>query len=320
MRFESTALGLRSEWGEHVVPRKFDFASLESFVAVCECRSITHAAEVQNISASAISKRITHLEEFAGTPLLVRTNSGVAPTNEGVRLLEHARNVLYNVDLIERDVRGSGDGRRGFVRIVANRSANAEFVAASVASFLSDPRHRHIDIHIGEMTSHEVVFRVKDGLAAIGVCWAETDMTGVEWKPSKRDVLSAIVPINHPLAKRHRIAFAETLDYEQVGILAGGPVTNLLRRESIRSGKLLRYRVVAPTFDAMVRVVASGLIAIMPSQVALRFVPNSGIALVPLTDAWKERQFAVCCRSRRALTKPASELFDHLVAASVKSP
>jgi DNA-binding transcriptional LysR family regulator len=189
-----------------------------------------------------------------------------------------------------------------------------------VASFLSDPGYRHIDVQIGEMTSHEVVLRVKDGLAALGVCWVETDMTGVEWKPSKRDQLSIVVPIDHPLAKRQRIAFAETLDYDQVGILAGGPVTNLLRRESIRSGKLLRYRVVAPSFDAMICAVASGLVAIMPSQVALRFVHSCGIALVPLTDAWKDRQFAICCRSRRALPSPAAELFDHLVAAGAQSP
>jgi len=298
------------------VTRKLDFAALESFVAVCECRSITHAAEVQNISASAISKRVTHLEQFAGTPLLVRTNSGVTPTDVGMRLLEHARNVLYNADLIEREVKGGAtDTRRAFVRILANRSANAEFVAASVASFLSDPRYRNIDVHIGEMTSHEVVFRVKDGLAALGICWAETDMAGVEWKPGMRDQLAMVVPIGHPLAKRHRIAFAETLDYEQVGILAGGPVTNLLRRESIRTRKVLRYRIVAPTFEGMISAVLSGLVAIMPSLVASRFLPNFRIAVVPLTDPWRERQFAVCCRSRRALSKPVAELFDHLVAA-----
>src|ERR1043165_732058 len=146
------------------MPRKIDFTSLELFVAVCECRSITQAAEVQNLTASAVSKRITQLEQFAGTPLLVRTSSGVVPTDQGLRLLEHARNVLFSVEVIERDVTSSADALRGLVRILTNRSANAEFVAASVASFLADPKHRNVDVQIGEMTSHEVVSRVKDGL------------------------------------------------------------------------------------------------------------------------------------------------------------
>src|SRR5438046_2133372 len=142
---------------------KLDFSSLESFVAVCECRSIARAAELQNISSSAISKRMTHIEEFTGTLLLVRTSSGVDPTDDGVRLHEHSMNVLYSIELLERDVRVSAGSLRGVVRILANRSANAEFVAASAASFLSDPRHRHVDLQIGEMTSHEVVSHVKDG-------------------------------------------------------------------------------------------------------------------------------------------------------------
>ena len=298
-----------------VVARKFDFDSLELFVAVCECRSITQAAELKNITASAISKRITRLEEFAGTPLLARTNLGVKPTNDGVRLLEHARNVLYNLELLERDMGGSPEKLRGLVLMVANRSANAALVPAAVASFLANPKHSNIDVQIGEMTSHEVVSRVKGGVATLGVCWAETDMAGVEWTPSKHDHLSAVVPLSHPFAKRDRVAFAEMLDYEQVGIYSGGPVTHLLRRESVRAGKLLRYRVVAPTFDAMIQFVASRLVvAIIPEGVALRYAQSSPIAVIPLTDAWKDRQFAVCCRSRRALPRPAAELFKHLLA------
>jgi DNA-binding transcriptional LysR family regulator len=201
------------------------------------------------------------------------------------------------------------------VRVLANRSANAAFVATSVASFLADPRHRNIDVQIAEMTSHEVVSGVKSGLAILGVCWSETDMAGVEWKPSRRDQLSVVVPINHPLANRDEIAFAETLDYEQVGIHSGGPVTHLLRREGVRVGKVLRYRVLAPTFDAMITAVTSGLcVAIMPANVASRYAHTSRIVVIPLTDAWKERQFAVCCRSRRALPRAAAELFNQLVA------
>jgi DNA-binding transcriptional LysR family regulator len=140
-------------------------------------------------------------------------------------------------------------------------------------------------------------------------------MAGVEWKPSKRDHLLAVVPINHPLANKERIAFADTLEYEQVGLYLGGPVTHLLRRESVRAGKPLRYRIMAPTLHAMIRIVESGLvIAIMPAAVALRYARGSGIAVIPLTDAWRERQFAVCCRSRRALPRPAAELFNHLVS------
>jgi DNA-binding transcriptional LysR family regulator len=296
------------------VHQKFDLTSLALFVAVCESRSITHAAESRNLTASAVSKRIARLEQVIGRSLLIRTHLGVTPTTEGIRLCEHARTVLSSIEAIEREMGSRGDALRGCVRIFANRSANAEFVPASVASFLANPKYRNIDVQIGEMTSHEVVSGVKSGLAALGVCWAEADMEGVEWRISGRDSLSAVVPADHPLASKKRVAFAETLRYEQVGIHSGGPVTNHRRRESVRARKSIRYRVVAPTFDAMVHFIEAGLlIAIMPSKVALRYARSSRIGVIPLSDDWKERHFAVCCRNRRALPDPAAEMFRHLM-------
>ena len=86
--------------------------SLELFAAVCECRSITRAAELHHITASAVSKRVTQLEQLTGASLLLRTHSGVVPTNDGTRLLEHARTVLSGVEAIEREL-----GRRGPVTV-----------------------------------------------------------------------------------------------------------------------------------------------------------------------------------------------------------
>ena len=183
------------------MPDKFDFTSLELFVAVCEQKSISQAAESKNITASAISKRISQLDQFADAPLLNRTSTGVAPTDTGVRLPEHARNVLYNRDILERDIGKSAGRLRGSVRVAANRSANAAFVPLAISSYLRTPEHANIDVHILELSSHEVVSRVKDGLAVVGVCWMDTDMAGLDWVPGKRDRLSAVVPIDHPLGK-----------------------------------------------------------------------------------------------------------------------
>jgi DNA-binding transcriptional LysR family regulator len=84
--------------------KSYDLTSLRLFVAVCEVKSITHAAEMEAIAASAVSKRIAKLEQLAGTRLLVRGRSGVVPTKTGATLLEHARNLIYNLDLIDRDL------------------------------------------------------------------------------------------------------------------------------------------------------------------------------------------------------------------------
>ena len=154
--------------------RRYDLTSLELFVAVCDAKSISKAAEAQSIAASAISKRITQLEDISGAALLTRARSGVAPTAAGLTLLEHARNVLHNIDLIDRDLASDARGLRGYIRVFANASAIAEFLPASIVSFLADPKHADIDVHIEEMSSADVISGVRDGLAAIGICRSES--------------------------------------------------------------------------------------------------------------------------------------------------
>ena len=43
---------------------RLDLQSLKLFVAVCEHGSIARAAEAENIAPSALSKRMSHLEEL----------------------------------------------------------------------------------------------------------------------------------------------------------------------------------------------------------------------------------------------------------------
>jgi DNA-binding transcriptional LysR family regulator len=118
--------------------RRFDLLSLQLFVSVCEARSIARAAEVESIAASAISKHIAQMEELAGTALVVRNRSGVAPTKARLILLEHARNVLLSLDLIERDLASDHRVSRGFLRVYASASAIGEFLASDIVSRYSE--------------------------------------------------------------------------------------------------------------------------------------------------------------------------------------
>ena len=63
----------------------FDFRDLEQFIAVAETGSIARAAERCHTVASAVSKRLSDLEESFGTPLLVRGAKGVELTPAGDR-------------------------------------------------------------------------------------------------------------------------------------------------------------------------------------------------------------------------------------------
>ena len=297
--------------------RDLDLTSLRLFVAVCETRNIARAAEQQAIVGSAISKRLAALEDTVGTPLLVRRRHGVAPTPAGETLLEHARALLARAAQIERDMAGYAAGVRGHVRVLATQSAIAESLADDVAAFLKAPGHQHIRIDMEEAVSTQVLRAVREGSASLGICWDAADLRGLHHWPWRGDRLAVVMPPGHALARRKRLALADTLPYEQVSLPPESAVQAMLQRAAALAGQPIRYRVVAATFDAALRVVRSRLaIAILPAELSAPYAEAFELRVTPLTDAWAQRRFAIACRDPEALTPAARLLVEHLVAAA----
>lgn len=297
--------------------RDLDLSSLRLFVAVCETRNIARAAEQQAIVGSAISKRLAALEDTVGTPLLVRRRHGVAPTPAGETLLEHARALLARAAQIERDMAGYAAGVRGHVRVLATQSAIAESLADDVAAFLKAPGHQHIRIDMEEAVSTQVLRAVREGSASLGICWDAADLRGLHHWPWRGDRLAVVMPPGHALARRKRLALADTLPYEQVSLPPESAVQVMLQRAAALAGQPIRYRVVAATFDAALRVVRSRLaIAILPAELSAPYAEAFELRVTPLTDAWAQRRFAIACRDPEALTPAARLLVEHLVAAA----
>ena len=297
--------------------RDLDLTSLRLFVAVCETRNIARAAEQQAIVGSAISKRLAALEDTVGTPLLVRRRHGVAPTPAGETLLEHARALLARAAQIERDMAGYAAGVRGHVRVLATQSAIAESLADDVAAFLKAPGHQHIRIDMEEAVSTQVLRAVREGSASLGICWDAADLRGLHHWPWRGDRLAVVMPPGHALARRKRLALADTLPYEQVSLPPESAVQVMVQRAAALAGQPIRYRVVAATFDAALRVVRSRLaIAILPAELSAPYAEAFELRVTPLTDAWAQRRFAIACRDPEALTPAARLLVEHLVAAA----
>ncbi len=297
--------------------RDLDLTSLRLFVAVCETRNIARAAEQQAIVGSAISKRLAALEDTVGTPLLVRRRHGVEPTPAGDTLLEHARALLARAAQIERDMAGYAAGVRGHVRVLATQSAIAESLADDVAAFLKAPGHQHIRIDMEEAVSTQVLRAVREGSASLGICWDAADLRGLHHWPWRGDRLAVVMPPGHALARRKRLALADTLPYEQVSLPPESAVQVMLQRAAALAGQPIRYRVVAATFDAALRVVRSRLaIAILPAELSAPYAEAFELRVTPLTDAWAQRRFAIACRDPEALTPAARLLVEHLVAAA----
>ena len=304
----------------NILMRELDLTSLRLFVTVCDTGNMSRAAEKANLVASAVSKRLAHLEATVGTPLLTRRKHGVAPTPAGESLLEHARSMLLSASRIERDMASHAAGIQGRVNVLATASVMAESLADEIAEFLKGPEHQNIQIDLEERISPKVVRGIRDGVASIGICWDAAETGLLKTRTYRHDHLSVAVPHGHPLCQLDGVRYVDTLDFEQVIMPVNSAVEVMLQREASLLGKRLQHRVIVTNFEAALRVVRAGLaIALVPREVTTLYAQAYGLSILPLQEAWSRRRFVLCHRGEETLSPAATLLLNALTAKEAQA-
>lgn len=290
-----------------------DLTSLRLFVAVCDLGSMSAVAEKSHLVASAVSKRLAQLEAAVGARLFTRRRHGVVPTAAGETLLEHARSMLLSASRIERDMALHASGTRGRVNVLATSSVMAESLADEISDFLRRPEHQNIQIDLEEHTSPEVVRGVREGVAAIGICWDAAEIGALKTLPYRQDHLSVVVPRGHPLSAIRRLRYADTLDHEYVSMPVNSSVEVMLQREAAALGRRVQQRVIVSNFESALRVVRAGLaIALVPREVTGPYAQAYGLDVLALHEPWSQRRFVLCHRGDDTLTPAAQLLLAYL--------
>ena len=293
--------------------RRLDLTSLQLFVAVCERGSIGKAAEQEFMATSAVSKRLSDLESAVGTTLLYRHARGASPTPAGQSLLHHARSVLFSLDKMQGELSEYADGVRGHVRMHANISAIVQFLPEDLGSFTR--LHDQVKIDLEEHLSSEVVRAVQEGAADLGIC--HTGVRGplpdLQTRPYRQDHLVLIVPEAHPLAGEKQLAFADSLDWDHVGLHANSSIYQAMHQAATTAGRGIRLRIRVTGLDAMCRMIHNGLgVGLMPRR-AFELMHGVGeLTCVALTDDWATRQIDLVARDFSTLPVTARLLVAHL--------
>ena len=197
-----------------------ELRQLEYFVAVAEEGNFTRAAERVHISQSGVSAQIQQLERELGAPLLDRSGRTTTLTPAGVAALEHARAALASVIAVGQAVDDVNQLVRGqlVVGMVVGCTVTPLFDA--LAAF----HHAHpgVAITLAEDSSDRLVDQVRAGsvdLALIGS--SATTPSDLDALSIARERLVAVVPDDHPLARRTKVRLATLVAHPIVSLPTG---------------------------------------------------------------------------------------------------
>lgn len=289
----------------------FDLTDLRLLLHVVESGSITGGAERSFLALASASARIRNMEETLGVKLLTRGRRGIAPTEAGQALMRHAHSIMRDWELMVGDVSEYGQGLKGHVRLLCNTSTITEFLPEVLSSYLT--AHPNVGIDIVERLSTEIVQALLENKAEVGVVAKTSDVGGLTTFPFRTLKLVLVVSPKHPLASRRTTSFAETLDYDFVGLAEGSSIQKYLEAHASRVGKRINYRVRLRGFMASSRLVEDNVgIAVIPETAALRCKMSMNLRVVSLTDVWATRQLMLCVRDFARQPLHVRELIEHI--------
>jgi DNA-binding transcriptional LysR family regulator len=290
----------------------FDLVSIRLFLAASHMGSFTRAARAMNLVTSAVSRRLTEMENELGAPLFVRHSGGVALTPQGLEVQRHFSSLIANY---ERTMLGLADlarGVRGLVRVWATSTSLTNEFSVVLKRFLDT--NQALRVEIEERTDLQVVKAVEDGTADLGLCSSHQNTYGLDRTRLATDKIALVAPHGHALLTLKDLRFADIAEYELVGWDEGVALGALLQSHAVAADIPLKIRLQVRSLGAMCSMVKAGLgIGIAPHPRILGEARMFDLATAPIAEAWADREILLTFRDRLTLTPAATLLLDFLV-------
>ena len=276
-----------------------DCTLLETFIRVADLGNISAAARSLFIAQSAVSMQMTQLGRAAATPLLERVHGRWKLTAAGVIFYRRAREVLAMVDDLEREIDDASAKIAGHIVIASTRTVSDTILATIVAGFTRAHPDIRLDIAAGNRHDAEMHLAADDidgALVALPIGGKSLRVS-----PLVNDRLALVVPAAHPLATRASIPFRACASEAFVMFESGSGVRAILEERLGERFDALDVRLELTSNDALIRCVEAGIgLTFLPERVAMKWIPNTPIAMIGIDDVDLTRTLAFVATEGRA--------------------
>jgi DNA-binding transcriptional LysR family regulator len=180
------------------------------FLAVAEERHFGKAAKRLGMSQPPLSQQIQVLEKSLGVKLFERSRQGVRLTKQGTEILGPVQRFMEHAQRLQLAVLDARQGRNTSVTIGAVNAAL--FYVIPKLTRVAKKRFPHLSLPVAEMDSASALIAVRNGEIDIAMARFDQKISALEVRPISKDLLVAVLPIDHPLTQRDRISLLDLAD------------------------------------------------------------------------------------------------------------
>lgn len=259
---------------------------LRYFLAVAEQNHFTRAAAKLHVSQPTLSHQIRQLEGQVSLPLFDRVGRRVKLTAAGELLLPHARRAIRALEEAQTALGELHGLHRGEIKVGIVQTVNACVIPEIVGRF--SLAHPGIRVTCSELSVDEIEVGLQSGRLDLGISFLPASRKDMDGEKLFTEELVAVVPNNHPVAKRSVIRVRDLAKYPLV-LLSGKYCTRqLIDRAFVEAGVTPEIQVEMNSVESILATVRSArLVTLLPSLAMCQTRP--GLKAVALKNPTPRR-------------------------------
>jgi DNA-binding transcriptional LysR family regulator len=280
-----------------------ELAALQAFVEVAEHNSFSEAAEALYLTQPAVSKRVAQLESELGTRLFDRIGRRVSLSSAGTLLLPQAKRLLNDARELRRMVSDLAGEVRGRLLMGTSHHIGLHRLPTPLKRFTEAFPEVELDIRFMDSEAACRAVEAGDLELAIVTLPPETP-ANLQVETIWDDPLAFMVGLDHPLAGRSDVTFAELLSFPAV--LPGNTTytRGILERAVRTTGIPLNVAMATNYLETLHMLVATGLgWSLLPATLLDETVHPLAVEGVALS-----RRLGAVTHRKRSLSNAATEM------------
>jgi len=281
--------------------------SLKVFCDLAETESFTKAAQISEITQSAVSQQISSLERQFKSLLIERSKKRFRLTREGQVLYEYSKQILNTFDSMTNRLQEIKDIVSGTIRVATIYSIGLHDLPPYLKKFLK--AYPTVNVHVEYRRSNQVYEDVLSNVVDLGLVAYPSKDAKLEVVPLRKDVLVLICHPQHPLAKNKSVRLREISGLKFIGFEPDIPtrraIDKILKDQNVSVNVVMEFDNIE-TVKRAAEIDAG--VAIVPVGTVTQEVSKSTLAAVSLEDGQFYRPLAAIYKRNKVLS-PAIKQF-----------
>jgi LysR family transcriptional regulator, transcriptional activator of the cysJI operon len=281
--------------------------SLKVFCDLAETESFTKAAQINNVTQSAVSQQISSLEKQFKSLLIERSKKKFRLTREGQVLYEYSKQIIQTHDSLHSKLQEIKDIISGTIRVATIYSIGLHDLPPYIKKFLKS--YPTVNVHVEYRRANQVYDDVLSNVVDLGLVAYPTRESKLETVALRKDPLVLICHPQHPFAKHKSVKLKVIAGQKFIGFEPDIPTRKALDKILKDTNVEVQHVMEFDNIETVKRAVEIDAgISIVPQGTILQEVAKQTLAQVQLEDGDFFRPLAAIYKKNKVLS-PAVKQF-----------